>query len=194
MIKVIKTPMGELQANSYVVYDDESKNALIIDLGGSLREIENKIKGLGLNVGYALFTHGHFDHIFGISDLNKKGIKVGISEKDCYMLSSNDNMGKEFGYNLPPLKYDFTFLEGEYNFNGINVKVLETSGHTEGSCSFLIDGYLFTGDCLFKDGYGRCDFPSGDFNKMKTSLKRLLSLKGIKKVYTGHGEDTDINA
>ena len=71
--------------------------------------------------------------------------------------------------------------------------VLETSGHTAGSCCYLTENALFTGDTLFRGSIGRWDLPTGNFSQLINSIKKLAALDGDYKIYCGHGEDSTLS-
>ena len=76
---------------------------------------------------------------------------------------------------------------------GINLKVLETAGHTAGSCCYLAEKFLFSGDTLFYGSVGRWDLPTGNFSQLLKSLQKLAALDGDYKIYFGHGEVTTLS-
>ncbi len=192
MIKVISIPLGVLQANTHIVYDDQTKKALIIDLGADFSKIQSVLSIHNLKAQALLLTHGHFDHTLGASSANKKGLKVYISKNDSQMLTdTSENLSYHFGVSFEALNEFETLFEGDYEIGGFSVKVIETKGHTKGSCCFIIGDYLFSGDTLFKDSFGRYDFEGGSFIELKTSLNKLFALKNY-QVFTGHGENTTI--
>ena len=86
-----------------------------------------------------------------------------------------------------------TFSNGEeFSFCGIKFIAISTPGHTAGGVSYLVENNLFTGDTLFRGCVGRTDLPTGDFNMLVQSVKKLYSLKGDYYVYCGHGFDTTL--
>lgn len=194
MIKVIKKSVEPIDANSYIVIDTETKNCLIIDFGADFSHLMALCDELKLNVSGALLTHGHFDH--GMSGYLAKdyGVKVYVPEGDKDMLHSDDNLAKKFGVFAPPYYADEILKEGETEIGGIKVRVISTPGHTEGSSCFLIGDKLFTGDTLFFGSYGNTSFPGGSFPKIKNSIQnKLFALSGNYEVFTGHGENTDLD-
>lgn len=193
MIKVVTLPLGELQANTHIVYDEETKNALIIDLGADFSKIQAVLESKKLNAKALLLTHGHFDHSLGAKSAFDNGLKVFVSKNDSKMLTEKtENLSYHFGLSFNTLSSFETLEEGEYEIFGFSVLVIETPGHTKGSICFIIGDYLFSGDTLFKDSFGRYDFPGGSLSELKTSLKRLFELRNL-VVFTGHGEKTNID-
>jgi len=189
---------------TYIVYDQESKDAIIIDpvldydiasstiTSTSINKVLDFIKGNDLNTHYILETHAHADHITGAQDLKVKlpGAKVGIGKnitlvqstfKDIYNLKELDVEGSQF---------DILLDENEELVAGtIIVKTIFTPGHTPACSSYLIENNVFTGDALFIEdfGTGRCDFPKGDAQDLYVSVhEKLYDLPDDTSVYVGH--------
>ena len=186
-------PVGEMQANAYIVFDPAREDALVIDPGAEPEAIRLALQGRRL--AGILLTHGHVDHIGAAGALRGKDAPVYIHEKDAAMLT-NPNLslavltGDE-GYQGEP---DFCLEEGEAEVAGLAFTVLHTPGHTRGSVCYLFNQILFTGDTLFHRGIGRTDFPGGDRAAMETSLARLAALDPELRVCPGHGPETIIGA
>lgn len=193
MIKYLVNVVPPLGANCYTVYDTESKNCLIIDLGGDFSKILSQAERLGLTVKGVVLTHGHFDHVAGAVGCKAKGIPVYVSQEDAKMLESNTNMSEYAGYGKLVLTADKILKDGLNEIGGINFEVIKTPGHTEGSVCLLFGNLLFSGDTLFALSYGRCDLPSGNFTKLKDSIfNKLFTLDGEIEVLPGHEGKTTI--
>lgn len=191
MIKVIKKAVDPIDANSYTVFDTETKNCLIIDFGADFSKLISVAESLKLNVCGALLTHGHFDHAMSGYLAKDYGVKVYVPEGDEKMLYSDDNLAKKFGISAPFYKADEVLREGKTRIGGIDIDVISTPGHTEGSSCFIIGNKLFTGDTLFYGSYGNTSFPGGSFEKIKDSIKnKLFTLERNYEVFPGHGENT----
>ena len=96
---------------------------------------------------------------------------------------------------MPEFKVYKTLSDGErLTACGMEFTVMATAGHTAGSVCYIADGYIFTGDTLFKNGVGRWDLPTGNFEELCASLKKVNSLSGDYTVYCGHGPDTTLSA
>ena len=190
-MKIKTYQAGPLQANNYLLTDNDE--AVLIDCSELTEELSEDLKNF--NLRYVLLTHGHFDHVLGINDVRKEfNTDVLIHENDLPRLEENMAIIKTFGgINIEPAKIDGYVKDNEIlEFGNTEIKVMHTAGHTEGSVSYLIDGKLFSGDTLFRDYVGRCDLPSGNFNSMKESIRKLFSLDENTEVYAGHGEMTTI--
>ena len=181
-------PVG-FGANTFVLTAD-GKTAVVID--PAQPHVAKKVEELGLKAEYVLLTHGHFDHIEGCAALAKTGAKIGCSKKEVALIKSEDNMAFAFtGEKVEDFPISFTFDGGDNLFLcGMNFSVISSPGHTAGSVTFEVGKTLFSGDTLFKGGYGRYDLPTGNGMEIIKSVKKLIERYPGKKVYCGHGEDT----
>lgn len=188
MINVIKIyPIG-FASNSYLVTQD-GQTAVAID--PAQPRILDEAARRGLKVKYVLLTHGHFDHIGGCAALQRAGARIGCLEGEKKLALGRNNLAEAFGYGgVPPFLIDFTLDDDEeFTLCGMDFRVIATPGHTAGSCCYLTENMLFTGDTLFNGNIGRTDLPTGDARDMRDSLYRLFSLPGDYFLYVGHGED-----
>ena len=193
MIKYLVNEVSPIGANCYTVYDTESKNCLIIDLGGDFSFILGQAKRLGLNVKGVLLTHGHFDHVAGAKECRREGIPVYIGEDDYDMLLDKTNMSEYFGFGYLSFSADHPLKSGNIEIGGIKVEVIKTAGHTKGSVCYLIDDKLYSGDTIFYNSYGRCDLPTGNFTQLKKSItKTVFSLPDDMEILSGHGGKTTV--
>ena len=187
---------GRLENNIYLVADEKSGEAVLIDATQDLPEIQKAVKDLGVKVKYILLTHGHFDHILGLNSLKKSLNAPAVICKDDLVISDNINeFTRLFGLpdSVPP-KYDMYIKDGdEILLGSYKIKVIHTPGHTEGGVCYLVDGKLFSGDTLFKGSVGRTDLFGGNFNKLSDSIKnKLFKLDDKIEVFPGHGDMTTI--
>ena len=187
---------GRLENNIYLVADDKSSEAVLIDATQDLPEIQKAVKDLGVKVKYILLTHGHFDHIFGLNSLKKSLNAPAVICKDDLVISDNINeFTRLFGLpdSVPP-KYDMYIKDGdEILLGSYKIKVIHTPGHTEGGVCYLVDGKLFSGDTLFRGSVGRTDLFGGNFGKLSDSIKnKLFKLDDKTEVFPGHGDMTTI--
>ena len=183
--------LGAYENNNYLLIDDKTKEAVLIDCTDKCQEIEDALKEYNVNLKYILLTHGHFDHILGLKYFRDKyNCKVLVHEADKILLSSAKELAQNFG--LPPAENQ-TF-DGYVNENDIvkfgenGIKVIHTPGHTQGGVCYLINDDLFTGDTLFYECVGRTDLPGGSFKQLVSGIKeKLFVLDDNIKVYPGHG-------
>lgn len=185
-------------ANSYVIYDEDTKDAVVFDPGSSRDpRIEQFLDENDLNLDKIILTHGHYDHIDGVEKLKEKtGAKVYIPEGDKDFLTKPSlNLSAMIG--MPDLilePADVIVKEGDTIelTPGNEVTVIETPGHTPGSASFIGDGFVIVGDVLFQGSIGRTDFPGSSYSDMINSLDKLLQLDDDVVVLSGHGNPTTI--
>ncbi len=190
-------PLGDYQANCYLLTDDTSKTAAVIDPGVPSDELNDAL--IGYDLKYILFTHGHFDHIFGCESLKElyPDSKICIHKDDENCLNDKDrNLVGDFDGYLPEIKADIILNNGDNIeiFDGVSFKVIHTPGHSEGSVCYhdKENKILFSGDTLFCRTVGRTDFIGGNFDKMMNSIKLLSTLDGETVVFPGHNRSTTI--
>ena len=185
---------GQLENNMYLVADEASKKAVLIDASSNIPELTKFAKDY--DVEYILLTHGHFDHIMGLTSLKQALGAQAVICKDDLVISDNINeFTSLFGLpdTVPPV-YDKYIKDGDIiNVGNLKIKVIHTPGHTEGGVCYLIEDNLFSGDTLFKQSLGRTDLFGGNFNKLVDSIKnKLFKLDSNIKVFPGHGDMTTI--
>lgn len=192
-------PIGE---NTYIVWDETSE-AIIVD-AGNCDERENAalddfIARHGLRPVMAVNTHGHFDHVLGVSHLQQRyGIPFALSGKDRFLLENAQTSGSIFGVKvgaIPPTIDADLDTTTEIRFGNTLLEVIPTPGHTPGHVALYEPsaGVLFTGDTLFRESIGRTDLPGGDYSWiMRSILDRLLPLGDEVKVCPGHGPETTL--
>jgi glyoxylase-like metal-dependent hydrolase (beta-lactamase superfamily II) len=194
MIAKILT-VGPLAENSIIIYDEESKDCVIVDPGAEgdriLKEVES------LNVKAIIATHGHLDHVGQVGFLKEK-LKVPfyMNQKDEFLI--NNDIFPGFAFMLKATKCpppDYNIKEGDVlKFGTLEFSVIETPGHTPGSVCFYNqkEKMLISGDTLFAGSVGRVDLPGGNGQDMDKSLKKLMELPEDTVVYPGHGGKTTI--
>lgn len=194
----VKTPQEGLLTNSYVVCDEETKEAMVIDPGGEPERIAETLDILEAKLKYILITHCHADHIGGVAELKRlKGGKVLISREDSEGLYNEQiNLAYYIHMEKPELEADSRLDDNDLiHVGNIEFKVIATPGHTKGGICLYEekDGLVFTGDTLFSGTWGRTDLPTGSFTDIITSItERLMPLPDETIVYPGHGKITMI--
>ena len=189
-MQVIKIVPKVFASNCYLLTAD-GENAVAID--PSVPAVLEEAARRNLTIRYVLLTHGHFDHIGGCAALQAAGAKVGCLEKERALALGKDNLGELFSCMVPPFSVDFTFQdEDTLALCGLNIRVLSTPGHTAGSCCYLCEDAMFTGDTLFCGAVGRTDLPTSDGAALARSLRKLKALAGDYTLYAGHGEDSTL--
>jgi hydroxyacylglutathione hydrolase len=196
--------VGALGTNCFVVWCEETKEAVVIDPGFSTENEGKKavlhlIEANGLHVKYIINTHGHADHTSGNGVIKKAtGAPILIHTLDAPLLGeSGKDWASMFGYQITsPPQADKTLEEGDtISFGKQALTVLHTPGHTLGGISLVGTDCVFVGDTLFQGSIGRTDFPGGNYKDLIKSIKRkLATLPDNYTVYPGHGPTTTIGA
>ncbi len=189
---------GALMSNCYILQDEGTGKAVIIDAGEFISEIKEHIDRVGReNIEAILLTHCHFDHTMGAAELREyTGAPLMIHSLEEEWVDSPARNGVKYfmmaaGAKFP--KPDKVFHDGDViEVGDLSVKVMHTAGHSPGSCCFIAENAIFSGDTLFCGGIGRTDLPGGERRHIMQSLARLSALDGDMKVYPGHGEPTTI--
>lgn len=187
--------VGPLEANCFVVADEKTKEAMIIDPGDEPDRIIDIVKENGLKVKYIACTHAHFDHVGAIADIkHETEAKIIIHKDELEIYEGASDQAAIWGYELEPLPEPDMFVnEGDkLEIGDLRFEILHTPGHSPGGICLLGKGIIFTGDTLFAGSVGRTDFYGGDMNKLKKSFRRLMSLPLDTKVFSGHGLSSTI--
>lgn len=175
-------PVGQIEANCYIVSDEATLECAIIDAGDESNTILDYIEEHHLKPRYIFLTHGHFDHTMAVNAVhNETGATVCM-----HRLDANATIGSApFRFN-PPADTVW-FKEGDrFTVGSLTFEILETPGHTPGGVCIRCGEALFTGDTLFRESCGRTDLAGGDMPTLMRSLKRLAELPGDYEVYPGH--------
>ena len=184
--------------NTYVVFDEISKEAIVVDPGGEPEKIIETLDILGAKLKYIVLTHCHADHVGGIKKLvEEKGGKILISRTDAIGLYDEKiNLSFYLDLEVPLIEENSRLDDGDLIHIGDNeFKVILTPGHTAGSICLYNekDKYVFTGDTLFSGTWGRTDLPTGSFDDIINSItNKLMTLPKDTCVYPGHGMVTMI--
>ena len=182
--------------NSYLVEDDETHDAVVVDSNLEPELVIEVAKARGANVKAIVLTHTDIDHIAGLHELREAfgpvPIAVHKTEKD--VVEEGKPLRPEFGPLATRLDNITAFVEGEpYRAGSLEFEVLHTPGHSPGGVTLKIDGFLFTGDALFAGSIGRSDFANSDGAALIARIKeKLLTQPDEMIVYSGHGPATTI--
>ena len=179
--------------NTYLLWDEISKEAMIIDPADKSQKLLIETKDLKLK--YIVNTHGHGDHIGGNKFFQENTqAKLAIHELDAPMLNdSSKNLSVHWeAFHSPQadlkLKEGDTLKLGEHE-----IKVIHTPGHSLGGICLLVDDLLFCGDTLFAQGIGRTDLPGGNYATLINSIKnKLFVLDAKTRIFPGHGPESTI--
>ena len=187
----------EIFANCYLLVDEASGEAAIVDPGWYGEILKNVLSKENIDLKYVLLTHGHFDHILGVYGLQKEGAKVVIHHMDAgHLIDPRKSLCEgNFPETQYPVNADILVKNGDVIKLGESaIKVMGTPGHTNGSVCYILedDRVIISGDTLFCMTAGRTDFFDGSEEKMAQSLKKLIALDGDYRVLTGHNRETTL--
>lgn len=198
-MEIVSLITGPVGVNTYIVYGKNTGECIVIDPSDTYL-VNKKLSELELRPTAVLLTHGHFDHIVSVEDIQAQySSRVYIHEIDeAGLRDSAVNLCAMSHIEIPPCHADVMLHGGEtIEEAGFSIRVLYTPGHTKGSVSYAIeDGArkaVFTGDCLFHGSIGRSDFPGGDHKELLDSIgTQLFTLEGDYEVYPGHMSATTL--
>ena len=180
-MKIRVLQVGPIGTNCYLLEDETTNAAAIIDPGGEGGRILDLIQADGMDVKLILLTHAHFDHTGGVAELHKAlpDVPVYLHPADAELLGAQ--VFPAIG--VPTVPYD----DGDtLTLGSLTISVLHTPGHTPGGVCLKVGDALFTGDTLFQGSMGRTDFAGGSYEQIMASLKRLAALPGDYHVLPGH--------
>jgi hydroxyacylglutathione hydrolase len=190
--------VGLLEVNCYILGDEVTKEAVVIDPGGDEDEILEVLKYNNFQLKLIIDTHGHFDHVDANQPLkDATGAKIAVHEADAQMLDKPSAEAMFFtGNRLRTSQADILLKENDVlTFGQYRLKVLHTPGHTPGGISLVLEDhpYVYVGDLLFAGSIGRTDFPGGSYDALITAVKtKIFPLGDNYTVYPGHGPVTTI--
>lgn len=194
-------PVTGFQQNCAVLWDDGSKQGVVVDPGGDVDRILGAIERSGASIEQIWLTHGHLDHAGGAAELQEKlgGVPIeGPDRRDEFLLQGLEEQGRAYGFamrNVVPtrwLKEGDSVTLGEHRFD-----VLHCPGHTPGHVVYVNHAARFAlvGDVLFQGSIGRTDFPYGDHEALiRAIIEKLLPLGDDFQFLCGHGPSSTIGA
>jgi len=195
-MKIVKYSLGQLQANCYFLINGQ--DCLIIDPGDEANFILEQLQRQKLHLVGVMATHGHFDHIGAVGEIQLSfNVLLYIFKEDQFLINRLEETAEYFlGYNpsfLKPKKIEYLDKK-QSTINNFQLTIIHSPGHTPGSCCIYLEKekVIFTGDTLFKDGIGRYDFSYSNKKDLKQSLEKIFKLPEETIVYPGHRDVTTI--
>jgi hydroxyacylglutathione hydrolase len=190
-----KFVVGPLENNCFIISDEKSKEALVVDPGDEPDRLLDFIDENHLKVKYIVCTHAHFDHIGALVDIKEaQGPKIVIHKNELFLYQNVNKQAEMWGFSAEPLpEPDMFVLDGDFlELGSLRFEVFHTPGHSPGGICLYGEGILVTGDTLFAGSVGRTDLSGGDLAQLKKSFQRLISLPAEVRVLPGHGPETTI--
>jgi glyoxylase-like metal-dependent hydrolase (beta-lactamase superfamily II) len=196
-MKFYTIPAGPFEVNTYIVFNDETKEGFLIDPGGQEKKIEKIIRDENIDLKFILNTHCHIDHVSMDNYFKGKySIDIIAAKEEEQILKNLEEQAEYLGFEYTgDVVIDRYLKDGEViELGGVKILSVFTPGHSPGSVSFLVnDKHLFSGDTLFRNTIGRTDILGGSSEQIISSIKnKLMTLEDDVKVYPGHGEPTTI--
>ncbi len=178
---------GPMAACCYLVWDEQTGSAVLIDPGAGADALRRTLDTAGLRLRHIFLTHLHYDHIGAVDALRNGEVRVWLCRREL----ENDTC---ISHGLMDLSLPLCFYDegDEIAADSLRFAVLATPGHTPGSVCLRCGGLLFTGDTLIAGSCGRVDFPGGSAADMLASLRRLAALDGSLTVLSGHAAPTTL--
>ena len=191
--------VGQLAANCYLVIDEATGDAAVIDPGDEPGKIKHEIRAAGADPKYILLTHGHPDHSYAAGQLQKVfDVDLLMHKADVSQLEGEPDLVALF---FDPCRYVKPRLgrflsDGDtISLGAAEIRVIHTPGHSPGSLCYVTKNAAFTGDTLFAGGVGRTDLAGGSYEDLMRSIRdKLLVLPGHTIIYPGHGPASTIGA
>ncbi len=171
--------VGPMQNFSYIIGDENSKEAAVVDAGWEVDKLIGIAEKEGLKITKIILTHSHYDHTQKADEFASK------ANADVYFHEADSNEIKKSIKN-PSIKIFKLKNNDEIKLGKIKIKVIHTPGHTPGAVCLLVENKLITGDTLFVNAIGRTDLAGGDAIKLFESLQKLKKLNDDVEVYPGH--------
>lgn len=188
---------NQTDENTYLIYDENTKNGAVVDPGCTTEQIEAMAAEAGVKIKYILLTHCHYDHIMSLKPLKEKmGAEIVTGDKGSINIGDpHINLSTySLGFTIEDVKADKILKDGEeLVFDGVRIKCIYTPGHTNCGVCYLCENELFCGDTLFLRSCGRWDLPTGNQLVLEKSIKeKLYTLPDETVVHPGHGQSTTI--
>ena len=193
-------PVTPFQQNCTLIWDEATKDGVLVDPGGDAERIQEAIQQAGVSVRRILLTHGHLDHAGAAAELAQAlGVPIeGPHRADAFLLDTLPEQGAKYGMACQPVTPDRWLEDGEsVEIAGQDFAVLHCPGHTPGHVVFVSValGVALVGDVLFQGSVGRTDFPYGDTAALIAAIRtKLFPLGDDIQFICGHGPGSTFGA
>lgn len=202
-LKINNLVFNPFEENTYIIYDDMTKETLVIDPGmmdkREIQQFDKFIKDNNLKIRHLINTHIHIDHVAGDNYVScRYDVSISAAKKDAFLATHIVEQARMFHLKGNFSEIDITngLTDGEtLNIGRYKMEVIYVPGHSPGSIAIYCpsEKWIIVGDALFRRSIGRTDLPGGDYNQLVSSItKRLMPLPSETIVYPGHGISTTI--
>lgn len=201
MLKISIVPVTEYQQNCSIVYDEETKEAVVVDPGGDVEKIASAVDEMAVNVGAVWLTHGHLDHAGGAEAAKSKfGVEIiGPHQADKMLLDNIELTARGYGLSgMMNASPDRWLKDGEQlKISTHEFEVRHCPGHAPGHVVFINHAHkiILMGDVLFRGSIGRTDLPGGNHQELLDSIAtKIMTLDDDYQFICGHSEPSTIGA
>jgi hydroxyacylglutathione hydrolase len=195
-LRVDSTADRQFGTNSYLVEDEDTRDAVIIDANLEPEQMVDLVRRRGVNVKAILLTHTDVDHVAGLSVLLRElgPMPVAVHDSEKHVVTEGKPLRRQFPMQLTPVATVTSLADSErFRAGSLEFEVLHTPGHSPGGVSLTIGEHVFTGDALFAGSIGRSDFHNSDGAALLEGIKsKLMALPDDTVVHSGHGPATTI--
>lgn len=194
-MKISSFVVGPLQENCYLLVDEVSGDAVLIDPGDDAERLVEAVSASGAQLRAIWLTHAHVDHVGAVAPLVERfGVPVALHPLDRPLYDRAPQLGMMYGMRIAPLpEPTIALAEGDtVQVGALEFTVWHVPGHAPGHVAFIGHDVMFCGDVLFAGSIGRTDLPLSDPSAMRRSLERLSALPPQTTVYCGHGPHTSM--
>jgi glyoxylase-like metal-dependent hydrolase (beta-lactamase superfamily II) len=190
--------VSSFETNVYIVYDKSTKEGVVIDPSFFDKKVMDFIAEKQLKIKLILLTHGHFDHVTSAAAIKRElNAQICIHPADLAIMPV-DKSGRahQIGYSFEMFEPDIELKDDQrVSVGSLDFIILHTPGHSPGGVCFYSpkEKVLFSGDTIFKNGYGRTDLVGGSEEQLFKSIKeKIFTLPNEVKIFPGHGEETSV--
>lgn len=194
-MNIDRLSVGPLQTNCYVISDEKTLDAIVVDPGDEADKILHVIREKKLKVSMIVCTHAHFDHVGAVSRLKEEtGARVALNRDDLDIYDGAQDQAAFWEYRIeaPPEPDLFLSDQDKITVGHLNFEVLSTPGHSPGGICLYGEGVIVSGDTIFAGSVGRTDFYGGNIGELKKSFIEILSLPPLTRILPGHGEESTV--